>query len=662
MASTGPAGRGILRVQRFVVPLARQPQDTPMCGIAGFLHADSARPADPETLRRMCATLVHRGPDGEGLYTDGPVGLGMRRLAVIDVAGGDQPLYDEEGTVVVIQNGEIYNYIELRAELEAMGHRFRTHSDTEVLAHGYEAWGDQLVSRLNGMWAFAIWDRRRRRLLLSRDRLGIKPLCWTVDGTRFLFASEIKALLAAGVATTPDYEVLDAYVAFGFVPEPYSLYRGVHKLPPGCNLVVEPGVAPRLVRWWRPPIVDESEARRDEDRIVEEFAALLTDAVRLQMRSDVPFGAFLSGGLDSASIVTLMSEQSAAPVRTFTIGFESRAYDERALARRVAERCSTDHVERVVEPADLETGLERLAWHFDEPFGDGSALATDIVSAVARERVTVVLTGDGGDEVLSGYTRYQGEKLSQAWGRLPAALRAGVAPRVLGAASAVLPGTSRDRLRRAARVLETANMSFEDRLTRKQSWSAAAVRGALLDVDGKHVRPAREFVEEAMRDCPARDPFHRLSWFDTTLMLPSQMLTKVDRMSMGRSLEARVPFLDHRLVELMAPVSARVKMPGMTRKHVLRRALGARLPSALLQAPKRGFNVPLREWFRGGSPIELLQRRVADGALDDLVRRPVLARLVDEHRAARADHGNLFWILLQLAGWCRRAGVPAGRA
>jgi len=633
-----------------------------MCGIAGFLHADSARPADAETLRRMCATLVHRGPDGEGLHTDGPLGLGMRRLAVIDVEGGRQPQFDADRSIAVIQNGEIYNYIELRAELEALGHRFVTQSDTEVLVHGYRAWGDDVVAHLNGMWAFALWDKPRRRLLVSRDRLGIKPLCWTWDGSRFAFASEIKALLAAGVPAEPDWEVLDAYVAFGFVPEPHSLYRGIHKLPPGCNLVVEPGRAPELRRYWRPPIVDERDARRDERRIVQEFGALLSDAVRLQMRSDVPFGAFLSGGLDSASIVTLMAEQSQQPVRTFTIGFDARGYDERDLARRVAQRCRTDHVERVVQPADLETGLDRLGWHFDEPFGDGSALATDLVSQVARERVTVVLTGDGGDEVLSGYTRYQGEKLSQAWTHLPAALRTRAAPRVLDAARALLPGTSGDRLLRAARVLETANMSFEDRLTRKQSWSRAAVRAALLDVEHKHVRPAREFIDEAMRDCPARDPFHRLAWFDTTFMLPSQMLTKVDRMSMAHSLEARVPFLDHRLVELMSPVSARVKLPGMTRKHVLRRAMGARLPHELLRAPKRGFNVPLREWFRGGSPIELLQRRVARGALDDLVRRPVLAGLIEEHRAARADHGNLFWILLQLAGWCARTGAPAGRA
>jgi len=329
----------------------------------------------------------------------------------------------------------------------------------------------------------------------------------------------------------------------------------------------------------------------------------------------------------------------------------------------VADRCHTDHVERLVEPADLIPGLARLAFHFDEPFGDGSALATDIVCAVARERVTVVLTGDGGDEVLAGYTRYQGEKLSQLWGHLPGPLRTGIAPGLLNAARAVLPGTSRARLDRAARVLESANLSFEDRITRKQSWSSAALRAGLLRAPAGGLTPAREFVDEAMRGCPARDPLNRLAWLDYKLVLPSQMLTKVDRMSMGRSLEARVPFLDHRLVELMAPVSASVKLPGMTRKHVLRRAMGPQLPPELLRAPKRGFNVPMREWFRGGSPVELLQSQAAAGMLDAAVDRAALGRVIDDHREGRADHGNMLWIMLQLgASSDPRGPQPAARA
>jgi len=622
-----------------------------MCGIAGVLHADPARPADAEVVRRMCDALVHRGPDGEGFLVRGRVGLGMRRLAIIDVAGGDQPLFNEDGSVAVFQNGEIYNYIELRRELEQLGHTFRTHSDTEVLAHAYEAWGDAFVEHLNGMWAIALWDERRQRLFLSRDRLGIKPLHYAWDGGRLVFGSEIKALQAAGVAAEPNPEVLDAYLAFGFVPEPYTFYRGIAKLPAAHNLIVEAGAPPRLARYWRVPIVDEGEARRDENRIVEEFAALFDDAVRLQMRSDVPFGAFLSGGLDSASIVAAMAGQTPDPVRTFTIGFAARDYDERALARQVATRYRTAHTERQVEPADLEVELERLRAAFDEPFADASAVATGIVARVAREAVTVVLTGDGGDEVLSGYTRYQGEKFSQTYGTLPGFVRRHLLPRSVDAASAVLPGGMRTRARRAAQVLEAANLDFVDRLTRKQSWSSPALRAELLHADARGVRPAREFVEEALRDCPAQDNFHRLAWFDYHAMLPGQMLTKVDRMTMAASLEARVPFLDHRLVELMAPVSAQVKLPGYTRKHVLRRALGSRLPPDLLRARKRGFNVPMREWFRGGDASAWLDGRLAAGGLDSWFRAEALRGVLDTHRRGGADHGNLLWILVSLAAW-----------
>jgi asparagine synthase (glutamine-hydrolysing) len=630
-----------------------------MCGIAGILQADPARPADLEAVQRMCRSLVHRGPDGDGFLVDGPVAMGMRRLAIIDVPGGDQPLRDESGTVAVFQNGEIYNYIELRGELEALGHVFRTHSDTEVLVHGYEAWGDEVVHHLNGMWAFALWDARRQRLLLSRDRLGIKPLHWFWDGTRLVYGSEIKALLAGDVPARPNWEVLDAYVAFGFVPEPHTMYAGIRKLPPGHNLVVERGAAPRLTRYWEVPVVDESEARRDDKRIVEEFAALLADAVRLQMRSDVPFGAFLSGGLDSGSIVTLMAAQQSAPVKTFTIGFDARGYDERGLARQVAERCGTQHLERVVEPGDLEQRITALGTAFDEPFGDGSSIATGVVSALARERVTVVLTGDGGDELLAGYTRYQGEKFSQEWERLPGFVRQHLVPGLVGlATSAWSPVGVRRRARHAARVLETANLDFESRLTRKQSYSSSELRAHLLRIEGRAVRPAREFVSEALERCPARDPFHRLSWIDYKFQLPAQMLTKVDRMSMAHSLEARVPLLDHRLVELMAPVSMRVQMRGWTRKHVLRRALGSRLPPDVLHGRKRGFNVPLQEWFRGGDPAAFLQRHIDRGALDEVAHRPQMSALLEEHREARADHGTLFWILLQLAAWCERVGVP----
>ena len=630
-----------------------------MCGITGLMHRDPARPADAERVRRMCATLRHRGPDGDGFHRDGPVGLGMRRLAIIDVSGGDQPLYNEDGSIAVVQNGEIYNYIELRRELQALGARFRTQSDTEVLVHAYAAWGDDCVQHLNGMWAFALWDARKSRLLLSRDRLGIKPLHYSWDGETLLFGSEIKALLAGGWPARPNWEVLDAYVAFGFVPEPYSLYRGVHKLAPGCNLSLEAGGTPQVRSYWQPPIVGESEARRDEDQIVEEFAALLQDAVHLQLRSDVPVGAFLSGGLDSGSIVTLASSGPDS-LQTFTVGFETDGYDERALALQVAQQARTRHTERMLTFADLEESIEILGTSFDEPFGDSSAIAAHAIAGVAREQVTVALSGDGGDEVLAGYTRYQGEKFSATYAALPGVLRRRVVPGCVDAARAFARGNLRSKLERTSRVLAAANLDFVDRIARKQSWSSPAERGALLRVPA--ARPAREFVDETMRDCPARDNFHRLNWFDLKQMLPAEMLTKVDRTSMAHSLEVRVPFLDHRLVELMAPVSAQVKLPGYTRKHVLRRAMADRLPPAILAAPKRGFNVPVREWLRGDAAADLLSRRLSGGGLDDLVDPRALQAVVASHRSRAADHGVHLWILLQLAAWSERMGWVTQRA
>ncbi len=622
-----------------------------MCGIAGVMHRDPERPVDADRITRMARSLRHRGPDGEGFFVQGCVGLGMRRLAIIDVAGGDQPLFNEDHSLAVVQNGEIYNYKELRAELQALGHTFRTASDTEVLVHAYEAWGDGFVERLNGMWAFALWDGGRRRLLLSRDRLGIKPLHYAWDGETLVFGSEIKALLRAGVDPEPNGEVMDAYVAFGFVPEPHSMYRHVRKLPAGCNLTLDVGGSPRMQRYWEVPAVGESDARRDEPRVVEEFAALLDDAVRLQMRSDVPLGAFLSGGLDSSSIVALASAHTPHPLRTFTMGFESAEHDERDLARLVATRYATNHLERCVVPHELESTLHTLAHHFDEPFGDSSALPTWIVCSLARERVTVVLTGDGGDEVLAGYTRYQGEKFSGSWARLPGFLRRRMVPDALALGRRLVPAGARRRLTRAARVVDAANLDFVDRLTAKQSWSDARLRAALLRGAATPPRPARDFVDEVVQACPARESFHRLNWFDLKMMLPSQMLTKVDRMSMATSLEARVPFLDHRLVELMAGVSARVKLPGYRRKHVLRAAFGSRLPSELLRARKRGFNVPFDAWVRGAGPADLLAARERLDALDGLVDTNCVRDLVERQRARKEDHTAQTWILLQLAQW-----------
>ena len=612
-----------------------------MCGIAGILNGDRSAPVEPTVLRRMTDMVRHRGPDGEGQFIDGPVGLGHRRLAIIDPAAGQQPMTDPATGNVIAFNGEIYNYLELRAELEAAGDVFQTHSDTEVILKAYARWGRQCLTRFNGMWAFALWDSRERRLFLARDRLGIKPLHWCEHDGRLLFASEMKSLFAAGVPRVLNTALLDVYLALGYIPAPHSGFQGVQKLPPGHYIIADrQRVDVRC--YWELPFIDERAMRTDASLVEEEFAATLADAVRISMRSDVPFGAFLSGGLDSSSVVTLMARQTQLPIETFTIGFDDPAFDERSLARLVAIQAHTNHHEAVVAPDDVTEALRRVAFHYDEPFGDSSALPTSHVARLAATRVKMVLTGDGGDEVLSGYPGYQVEKLAGLYARVPRPLRQ-VAGRSLGAAAGALRGSLRYGANRYRRLLETTALPFEERLVTKAAWLARDQRAALLA--GRQVHRVEDVVAELMKGCPYTDSFYRLMYFNHKVSLPDDMLTKVDRMTMAWSLEARVPFLDYRLVELMATVHKDVKMPGLTRKAVLRRTVGRSLPAPLLAGSKRGFVVPLRSWFR--------QSGFADELVRDSVHKlglalPVAQGILDEQRSGSRDHGNLLWMLMVL--------------
>ncbi|GMW07337.1 MAG: asparagine synthetase B [Nevskiales bacterium] len=612
-----------------------------MCGIAGFLNADRLAPVDSAVLGRMTDVVRHRGPDGEGQFIDGPVGLGHRRLAIIDPATGHQPMTDPVTGNVIVFNGEIYNYLELRAELEAAGDSFQTRSDTEVILKAYARWGAQCLARFNGMWAFALWDARERRLFLARDRLGIKPLHWCLHGDRFLFASEMKSLFAAGVPRVADRSLLDVYLTLGYIPAPHSWFAGVRKLEPG-HCIVTDGRAVTVSRWWDLPAVDEGAMRRDAATVDAEFEELLRDAVRISMRSDVPFGAFLSGGLDSSSIVTLMAGETSLPVETFTIGFDDPAFDERGLARQVAAAVGARHHERTVTPEDLDGAIARVARHYDEPFGDSSALPTSHVAQLAVSRVKMVLTGDGGDEVLSGYRAYQVEKVAGLWQRVPAPLRK-LPVAVLAAAAGVARGSTRYRVDQWLRLLRTTAAPFEERLLTKAAWLEKSRREALLAAD--RVQPVEDIVDALMQACPYRDPFYRLMYFNHKVSLPDDMLTKVDRMTMAWSLEARVPLLDFRLVELMAGVDKAVKLDGLTRKAVLRRTVGRRLPRELLSAGKRGFVVPLRSWFAQSGFADDRIRRAA--ALAGLPAAGV-QELLDEQRTGRRDYGNLLWMLMVL--------------
>ena len=620
-----------------------------MCGIAG-IYQFSGAPVDEARLIKMTESLVHRGPDGSGKFIIGQVGLGHRRLSIIDPAQGQQPMINADNSIALSFNGEIYNYRELRTELQGMGYLFRTDSDTEVVLHAYAMWGEQCLSHFNGMWALAIWDARTRKLFLSRDRVGEKPLFYTERGSELLFASEPKALFAGGYPAELATEQLEIYLVLGYVPAPYSFFKGIHKVEAGQYLLVtEDGVSRH--HYWEFPQVPELEMRTDRSAVLEEFEHLLGDSVRLRMRSDVPFGAFLSGGLDSASIVALMSQYSD-DVSTFTIGFEEKAFDERELARLVAQKFGTNHHEKVIGGASFDAALARTLQIYDEPFGDSSAIPSAHVCQYAAGHVKMVLTGDGGDEVLSGYPAYQAEKLGGLYLKIPSFLRHAIEGSVSTGAT-MASGGLRYRLQRLSGVLKTARLSFQERLMLKSAWADITFLDEILQ-DRKDARPVADYLDEVFRGCTFANPFYKLMYFHFQVSLPERMLTKVDRVSMSSSLECRAPFLDHRLVELMAGVARDVKMPGLQRKYLLREATGKLLPKEILTAPKKGFVPPLRAWLNEGVIGKYLD---SDHTRRYGLSKEVLVRFARLNASGEHDLGHFLWIVLLLLEW---NGTSAG--
>jgi asparagine synthase (glutamine-hydrolysing) len=609
-----------------------------MCGIAGYVGWDRGRQASETDLRVMCNAIRHRGPDGEGYFVAPGVALGMRRLSVIDLAGGDQPIANEDGSVQVVFNGEIYNYRELRGRLVAAGHHLATHSDTETLVHLYEDDGDRLVHALRGMFAFAIWDVRRQHLLLARDRLGIKPLYYWERPGGLAFASELRAFLALETFSARiDRSALGEYLALGYVPDPLCIFEGVKKLSPGHILSWDRERGSRLDRYWSPagsetPNVDEWEA-------IEEVQRLLADAVRCHLAADVPLGAFLSGGLDSSSVVALMGRQMDRPVRTFSIGFEEPEFNEAPAAAAAARALGTEHRELIVRP-DADVLVEDLVRCFDEPFADSSALPTYLVARLAREDVTVALSGDGGDELFGGYTRYA-EVLRRGELR-PTALR-----HAIGHVARRLPHASPGR----NRLLDLAR-------TRRGRY-AATVAGALAVRDGGVALPLLAsgggtldvLLDRWFDQLPSRDFATQMMLVDTMSYLPGDILTKVDRTSMAVSLEARVPLLDHRLVEFVVGLPSRLKIRDGTGKWILRQAIAGLVPAHVLEKPKQGFGVPLNRWFRKHLRHRVERLLQADSPIYEFVDRPAMRRLATEHRLQRRDHSHLLWRMLVLDLW-----------
>ncbi|MDB5668640.1 MAG: amidotransferase 1, exosortase system-associated [Alphaproteobacteria bacterium] len=631
-----------------------------MCGIAGIFHLDVPKPVDPERVGAMADTLAHRGPDGSGVWTAPGVGLGHRRLAIIDLEGGSQPMLSPDRRSVISFNGEIYNYREVRDELEGKGHRFLTAGDTETILAAYREWGPDCLSRFNGMFAFAIYDSKSDSLFLARDRLGVKPLFYAElgDGT-LLFASELKALLVHP-RFRPEIspQAVEDYLAYGYVPDDASILEGVRKLPAGTYLHLRRGhPLPKPVTWWDIDFSSRSTAK--EADLQEELVERLRAAVRSRMVADVPLAAFLSGGVDSSAVVAFMAEASKQAIRTCSIGFDQADHDETRYAAVIAERFATDHRTRTVDADDFGL-IDTLAGAFDEPFADASALATYRVCELARERVKVALTGDGADEAFAGYRRYRMFMAEeQVRGCLPQGLRAGIGR--LGDACPKLDWAPRPL--RAKTTLQAIGKDSGEAYAEAVGATPSSTRSMLYGEDFRRAlqgHRAEDRYVKAMADAPASDPLSRAQYADLKIWLPGDILTKVDRTSMAVGLEAREPLLDHRLIEFAARLPPRLRLRRGQGKYLLKKSLEGRLPSDILYRPKQGFVTPVGEWLRG--PLAAEAAAIPQGsALAGLgwFDPAVIARLADDHRRGRSDHGRLLWQLLMLERSLRRLTAPA---
>jgi asparagine synthase (glutamine-hydrolysing) len=623
-----------------------------MCGIAGFIDYWDRKAGDSfergRLLKQMCDVIRHRGPDDDGYLLKQGVALGMRRLSIIDLAGGAQPISGEDGSVTIVFNGEIYSFHELTAELQKRGHTFKTHCDTEAIVHAYEEFGPACANHLRGMFAFAIWDDKKREVYIARDRVGKKPLYYTVTpGKTLVFGSEIKSLLEhPDVKREINLEALDAYFTLGYVPDPLTIFQNIHKLPPGHYLTFSSGRV-EVQQYWDFKF-ESAESRRPED-YVEELRALLNESVRLRLISDVPLGAFLSGGIDSSTIVALMAQHMNQPVKTFSIGFHEDSYNELKYARLTAKKLGTDHHEFFVTPQICDI-IDDLVWHFDEPFADPSAIPTFMVSKLARDHVTVALSGDGGDELFAGYTHYLVQESRRAFSALPKTLRQSV----MRPLSYRLPHGAWGR-----NYLHNISLDPIDRYLDTLSYFTELGKESLYTSDFQKALQSKDQVARSFREYAGKvktnEPLDQLLYIDSKTYLPGDILTKVDRMSMATSLEVRVPLLDHKLIDFVTRVPASLKLAGTETKHLLKRVAKDLIPSEILDRPKQGFGIPLEEW---------INRQLRDQIRETLreprtrqrgyVNSDYVDLILDEHHKGRRDHSFSLWALLILELWHRR--------
>jgi asparagine synthase (glutamine-hydrolysing) len=626
-----------------------------MCGICGIVDA-SGRHVDPAALRSLNNAIAHRGPDGDGFFEQPGVGLAMRRLAIIDVAGGDQPIFNEDKSLAIVYNGECYNYQELRAKLDKRGHQFRTNSDTECIVHLYEDHGPDCVQHLRGMFAFAIWDAPRQRLFIARDRLGKKPIFYSIAAGKLYFASELHALLTQ-LPETPeiDLSAIDHYLSLQYIPEPFTAYQNVFKLPAAHYLIWEKGEL-KIEGYW--DLSYEPKHAVSEGELIEELRTITADAVGMRLISEVPLGAHLSGGIDSSIVVALMAQASSGPVKTFSAGFEEMSFSELPYARAVAKRYGTEHNEFTLTFGDVPATLETLLQHFGEPFADPSALPLFHLSRLTCEHVTVALNGDGGDESFAGYQRYWLDPLGDSYLRLPRLIRNAV-PALASAfpdgGDRPIGGSLGNGLKRLPQLSEV------DRRASLLRWSSYFSVKQKLDLWKPNVsakldlHQAERHLALLAENAPASNRLDRTLYADIKSYLAGDLLVKADRMTMANSLEGRSPFLDHVLVEWAAKLPVKYKLRGRQGKWLLRKAFADMLPPEVLAHKKQGFGIPVSSWLRG--PLETWTRDLLlapDSALKPWFQRDAMVHLIAEHQAGKQDHGKRLWALTCLALWARQ--------
>jgi asparagine synthase (glutamine-hydrolysing) len=620
-----------------------------MCGICGIFDL-SGNPINRGTLTRMRSVIQHRGPDGEGELVDHEIGLGHRRLSIIDVGGGGQPIGNEDGKVQVVFNGEIYNFIELRNELESLGHQFRTKSDTEVIVHAYEQWGTHCVKRFNGMFAFALWDARKRELFLARDHLGIKPIYYVTIGNQLLFASEIKSLLQhPNCPCEVDLDALAELFTFRYVPSPKTLFQKIMKLPPAHFMVVS-HVGVQIERFW--DWVPRLQNERKESELIEEYQNLLEDAVRLQMRSDVPVGLFLSSGIDSSALLAIMSQYAKGPVQAFTIGFEGgKKSNEVEDANTMARMFGADHYFQMLAPEDYVKYYERYMWDLEEPVGNETAAAFYFVARIASQKVKVVLTGQGADEPWAGYDRYKGVKLSVLYHRMPRMVTDGVATLV-----AKMPGRM-ERLKRAV-----ASLNEPDMLTRfakiysffSAEMKAQLYRGALKERFGAGAYETRRALNRLQKDVGHLDPLTQILYIDTRANLPDDLLMVSDKTSMANSLESRVPFLDYRLVEFIESLPPNLRLKGLNGKYLHKKAVEKWLPKKVVYRKKKGFANPIEDWFRIRMKSFVDDCLVSrDSYLARYFEQNYIKKMLELDRTGKEQYRRHIYLLVSLELWHR---------